>query len=66
MEMRLRALVTRGYFFLPGALCLVNVALLQNINQKKYPLEPRVVIILQQFSRIVMGHCGISLEEFIF
>ena len=35
MEMRLRAPVTRGYFFLLGALRLVNAASPQNIDQKK-------------------------------
>ena len=35
MEMRLCAPVTRGYFFLLGALRLVNVALPRNIDQKK-------------------------------
>ena len=35
MEMRLRAPVTRGYFFLLGALRLVNAASLRNIDQKK-------------------------------
>ena len=35
MEMRLHVPVTRGYFFLLGALRLVNAALPQNINQKK-------------------------------
>ena len=42
MEMRLRAPVTRGYFFLLGALHLVNAASPRNIDQKKYPLELRV------------------------
>ena len=43
MEMRLRAPVTRIYFFLLGALRLVNAASPQNIDiRKKYPLEPRV------------------------
>ena len=36
MEMRLRAPVTRGYFFLLGALRLVNAASPRNIDQKKY------------------------------
>ena len=35
MEMRLRAPVTRGYFFLLGALRLVNAASPRNIDQKK-------------------------------
>ena len=35
MEMRLRAPVTRGYFFLLGALRLVNAAWPRNIDQKK-------------------------------
>ena len=35
MEMRLGAPVTRGYFFLFGALRLVNAALPRNIDQKK-------------------------------
>ena len=35
MEMRLRAPVTRGYFFLLGALRLVNAASPRNIYQKK-------------------------------
>ena len=35
MEMRLRASVTRGYFFLLGALRLVNAASPRNIDQKK-------------------------------
>ena len=35
MEMRLRAPVTRGYFFLLGALRLVNAGSLRNIDQKK-------------------------------
>ena len=35
MEMRLRAPVTRGYFFLLGALRLINAASPRNINQKK-------------------------------
>ena len=35
MEMRLRAPVTRGYFFLLSALRLVNVASPRNIDQKK-------------------------------
>ena len=35
MEMRLRAPVTRGYFFLLGALPLVNAASPRNIDQKK-------------------------------
>ena len=35
MEMRLRAPVTRGYFFLLGALHLVNAASPRNIDQKK-------------------------------
>ena len=35
MEMRLRAPVTRGYFFLLGALRLVNAAPPRNIDQKK-------------------------------
>ena len=35
MEMKLRAPVTRGYFFLLGALRLVNAALPRNIDQKK-------------------------------
>ena len=35
MEMRLRAPVTRGYFFLLGALRLVNTASPRNIDQKK-------------------------------
>ena len=46
MEMRLRTPVTRGYFFLLGALRLVNAASLRNIDQKKnflwnpgYPLR---------------------------
>ena len=37
MEMRLRAPATGGYFFLLGALRLVNESI-----RKKYPLEPRV------------------------
>ena len=35
MEMRLRAPVTRGYFFLLGALRLFNAASPRNIDQKK-------------------------------
>ena len=35
MEMRLRAPVHRGYFFLLGASRLVNAASLRNIDQKK-------------------------------
>ena len=35
MEMRLRAPVTRGYFFLLGALRLVNASSPRNIDQKK-------------------------------
>ena len=35
MEMRLRVPVTRGYFFLLGALRLVNAASPRNIDQKK-------------------------------
>ena len=35
MEMRLRAPMTRGYFFLLGALRLVNAASTRNIDQKK-------------------------------
>ena len=35
MEMRSRAPVTRGYFFLLGALRLVNAASPRNIDQKK-------------------------------
>ena len=35
MEMRLRAPVTRGYFFLLGALRLVNAASPRNTGQKK-------------------------------
>ena len=35
MEMRLRAPVTRSYFFLLGALRLVNAASPRNIDQKK-------------------------------
>ena len=35
MEMRLRAPVTRGYFFLLRALRLVNAASPRNIDQKK-------------------------------
>ena len=35
MEMRLRASVARGYFFLLGALRLVNAASPRNIDQKK-------------------------------
>ena len=35
MEMRLRAPMTRGYFFLLGALHLVNAASPRNIDQKK-------------------------------
>ena len=35
MEMRLRAAVTKGYFFLLGALHLVNAASPRNIDQKK-------------------------------
>ena len=35
MEMRLRAPVTRGYFFLLGALRLVNATSPRNIDQKK-------------------------------
>ena len=35
MEMRLRAPVTRGYFFLLGALRLLNAASPRNIDQKK-------------------------------
>ena len=35
MEMRLRAPVTRGYFFLLGALRLVNAASPRNIDEKK-------------------------------
>ena len=35
MEMRLRAPVNRGYFFLLGALRLVNAASPRNIDQKK-------------------------------
>ena len=35
MEMRLRAPVTRGYFFLLGALRLVNAASPRNFDQKK-------------------------------
>ena len=35
MEMRLRASVTRGYFFLLAALRLVNAASPRNIDQKK-------------------------------
>ena len=35
MEMRLRAPVTRGYFFLLGALRLVSAASPRNIDQKK-------------------------------
>ena len=35
MEMRLRAPVTRDYFFLLGALRLVNAASPRNIDQKK-------------------------------
>ena len=35
MEMRLRAPVTRGYFFLLSALRLVNAASPRNIDQKK-------------------------------
>ena len=35
MEMKLRVPVTRGYFFLLGALRLVNAGSLRNIDQKK-------------------------------
>ena len=47
MEMRLRIPVTRGYFFLLGALHLVNAALPRtiSIDKKKYPLEPRVILL---------------------
>ena len=41
MEMRLRAPVTRGYFFLLGALRLVNAASPRNIDQKKISSGPQ-------------------------
>ena len=49
MEMRFRAPVTRGYFFLLGALHLVNAASPRNIDQKKYPLEPGLLVYCETF-----------------
>ena len=45
MEMRLRAPVTRGYFFFSPAPCTSLTRLRREISiRKKYPLEPRVVV----------------------
>ena len=54
MEMRLRAPVTRGYFFLLGALRLVNAASPRNIDQKKISSG-----IQGKSSYVGQGKCGL-------
>ena len=63
MEMRLRAPVTRGYFFLLGALRLINAASPRNIDQKKISsgtqgtqeVEPKHLIPCPNFSFILIN-----------
>ena len=64
MEMRLRAPVTRDYFFLLGALRLVNAASPRNIDQKK--ISSGTQGIQNTESKINYIICGLKIHIYIF
>ena len=64
--MRLRAPVTRGYFFLIGALRLVNAASPRNIDQKKISSGTQGILELVSFESFgeESFHCSVLLCMF--
>ena len=58
MEMRLRTPVTRGYFFLLGALRLVNAASPRNTDQKKISSGTQGILSVEQ--KTIVGNVNLA------
>ena len=66
MEMRLRAPVTRGYFFLLGASRLVNAASPRSIDQKKISSGTQGIakrVFVQNYWYEYISHLYVYLHE---